>query len=486
MSAYSQAFGCFLLFWGRVADIYGMKRIFVWGTAWVALTSLLNPFVTNEIAFDLVRGLQGLVRWRPTGPPGHRRARAAADLVTQGAAANVPTALGILGTTFRPGKAKTYAFAAYGGFAPAGHRGGVLTRRSGKGAGAPLGSIFGNILAGVISGYSSWRWVFGSMAILSGVIAVAGLLVIPDDQPTDTEKGSTARAGVDWIGAVLITTGLFALLFALTEVNVVGWTTYWIPILMVGSLLSVALFVVWQIRLEQQGQQAPLMKVSVFRSAQFSTAMLIMTLFSSSFNGFLVYATYFYQGYQGLDALQTTLRFIPTGVAGIVASIAVAFALDTVPTWLILLLGNACVALASLLFAVPLPGDTSYWAYGAEAMSLAVLGSDTTWPSMTLFTSHALPQQDQALGGALVNAVGQVGRSLGLAAATAVQIAVMGSARGVGVQDAGPVLPWDEPTLAGLRAGAWFNFGVGACSVTVIALMFRGTGIIGRDGMRKA
>ncbi len=62
MSAYALAFGCFLLVWGRIADIYGKKRIFVYGTAWVALTTLVNPFLPNEIAFDLFRGLQGLVR----------------------------------------------------------------------------------------------------------------------------------------------------------------------------------------------------------------------------------------------------------------------------------------------------------------------------------------------------------------------------------------------------------------------------------------
>jgi hypothetical protein len=51
----------------------------------------VNPFIPNEIGFDVFRGLQGL-----------------------GSAANVPTALGILGTTFKPGKAKNYAFSAYG------------------------------------------------------------------------------------------------------------------------------------------------------------------------------------------------------------------------------------------------------------------------------------------------------------------------------------------------------------------------------------
>lgn len=63
LSAYSLTFGCFMLFWGRVADIYGKRKIFVLGSAWFAATTLVNPFLPNEIAFDLFRGLQGLVSW---------------------------------------------------------------------------------------------------------------------------------------------------------------------------------------------------------------------------------------------------------------------------------------------------------------------------------------------------------------------------------------------------------------------------------------
>lgn len=61
VSAYSLAFGCFLLLWGRIADIYGRRVIFICGSAWMALTTVVNPFLPNEIAFDLFRGLQGLV-----------------------------------------------------------------------------------------------------------------------------------------------------------------------------------------------------------------------------------------------------------------------------------------------------------------------------------------------------------------------------------------------------------------------------------------
>ncbi|KAK3323665.1 major facilitator superfamily-domain-containing protein [Cercophora scortea] len=444
VSAYSLAFGCFLLLWGRVADIYGKRRIFIWGSAWVAVTTVVNPFLRNEIAFDLFRGLQGL-----------------------GAAANVPTAIGILGTTFPPGKAKNYAFSCYA-------------------AGAPLGAVFGNLIAGFISQYASWKWVFGAISLMAAAITVAAIAIIPPPKHTLHEEGVTVKASVDWLGGALITGGLLALLFALTEGNVVGWSTPWVPVLIVVSVALVALFVFWQRHLEKGGTRAPIMKVSVFRSGRFSAAMLIMALFFSSFNGWLVYATYFFQNYQGLDTLQTTLRFIPTGVSGVLAAMVVSQLISRIPTYMLLGFGNVCAIISAILFAIPIPSDTTYWAFGLPAMILSVFGADAAWPCLILFTSHSLPQTDQALGGALVNAMGQVGRAIGLAVATAIQTAVMARERGVSVEHVGPVLQWDYASLLGIRAAEWWNAALGFASLIVVLVAFRGSGIVGKVEAKKA
>ncbi|KAH8912261.1 MFS general substrate transporter [Coniochaeta sp. PMI_546] len=442
VSAYTLTFGCFLLLWGRIGDIYGKRKVFIIGSLWVAVTTACNPFIPNEIGFDIFRALQGL-----------------------GAAANVPTALGILGTTFPPGKAKNYAFSTYA-------------------AGAPLGSVFGNLLAGFIAAYTSWKWVFGVMAIMAAAVSFAAIAIIPPPKHTLHDEGVTVKDSVDWIGAALITVGLFALMFALTEGNIVGWSTPWIPVLIVISLALVTLFVFWQRHLEKKGGLPPLLKISVFKSGKFSAAMVIMALFFSSFNGFLVYATFYFQDFQGVSALQTTLRFIPTGVTGVLTAFIVSQFIARVPTYLILLFGNFCVSISCLLFAVPIPPTTSYFAYGLPAMILSVFGADTTWPCMTLFTSHALPQQDQALGGALVNSMGQIGRSIGLAIATALQTAVMARKRGLSVQDVGPVKAWDDASLLGMQAANWFHFALGVTSMVIAVSAFRGAGIVGKAGVR--
>ncbi|KAK5653918.1 hypothetical protein OQA88_7843 [Cercophora sp. LCS_1] len=443
VSAYNLAFGCFLLLWGRIADIFGRRRIFIWGSAWVAVTTAVNPFLPNEIAFDLFRGLQGL-----------------------GAAANVPTAIGILATTFPPGKAKNYAISCYA-------------------AGAPLGAVFGNLIAGFVASYASWKWVFGVVAIMAAAITIAAIAIIPHPKHTLQEEGATIRSSVDWIGAFLVTAGLFALLFALTEGNVVGWSTPWVPVLIVISVALVVLFVFWQRYLERTGKRAPIMKVSVFKSKRFSAAMMTMALFFSSFNGYLVYATYFYQDYQGLSALQTTLRFLPTGVVGLVTAAIVSQLLAIVPAYIMLAFGNLCVSVACLLYAVPLPPNLIYWAAGFPAMVLSVFGADVAWPCLILFTSRSLPQEDQALGAALVNAMGQVGRAIGLAIATAIQTAVMARERGVSVEEVGRVEQWEDASLQGIRAAEYLNFALGVGALAVVLFAFRGSGIIGKAGRPK-
>lgn len=404
--------------------------------------TVINPFIPNEIAFDLFRGMQGL-----------------------GAAANVPTAIGILGTTFPPGKAKNYAFSTYS-------------------AGAPMGSILGNLLGGLVASYAHWTWVFWILAIMAALVTVAGYFVIPPPPTTLHAQGVKVGATVDWIGAVLITVGSMLLLFALTEGNVVGWSTPWVPVLIVVSVILIAVFVVWQHHLEKKGKQTPLMKVSVFKNLRFSAAMANMAFFFASFNGFLIFATYYFQDFQGLSAIQTTLRFIPTGVVGAITATVTGKLIAIVPTYMLLLFGNISCTMACLLFALPIPPTTSYFAYGLPAMVLAVFGVDTAWPCLTLFTSQSLPQADQAMGGAMVNAAGQFGRAIGLAIATAVQTVVMANERGVSVENSGPLKPWDRPTLKGLQAAQYLNLGLGVVGLLVVAFALRKSGTIGKTGIK--
>lgn len=243
VSSYALAFGCFLLLWGRLADVYGKRPIFILGSAWVCVVTLVCPFVPSEIGFDVFRGLQGL-----------------------GGAANVPTAIGILGVTFEPGKAKNYAFATYS-------------------AGAPMGAILGNIMSGLVAEYATWKWVFWILAIIAAATTIAGHFLIP--LPTIHPSEGELKNAVDWVGGTVVTVALFILLFALTEANTVGWSTPYIPTIIVVSVLLLTGFVLWQLYLEKRTTRKPLVKISLFARKRVAASLFVMAMFFSSFNNYL-------------------------------------------------------------------------------------------------------------------------------------------------------------------------------------------------------
>jgi len=230
------------------------------------------------------------------------------------------------------------------------------------------------------------------------------------------------------------------------------------------------------------------MKMSIFKNGKFTAANVLMALFFSSFNNYLIFATYWFQDYQGLSVIQTTLRFLPNGITGILVATITGQILSRVPGDYILTFSTICVSISSLLFAIPIPVHTTYWAYGFPAMVLCVSGADTIFPVLTLFVAKTLPAEDASLGGALITAVGQIGRAVGLAIATAVQTAVVAREKGLRVDEIGgeghKTEPWDDALKVGIRTTAWFNFGMSVASTAVVIFLIRGIGIIGGKGKR--
>ena len=170
--------------------------------------SLGCGFTQDEIAIDVLRGLQGI-----------------------GGAAVVPAALGILAHAFPPSKARAIAFSTFA-------------------AGAPMGGAIGNVIGGILTQLTAatWRSVFFLMAGLGAACFLGGLWVIDKDLPS-TEKDRR----VDWLGALLVTAGLVLIVFVLSDGSIApnGWgTSYIIAFLVIGVLLLV-IFFFWQHYLEK-------------------------------------------------------------------------------------------------------------------------------------------------------------------------------------------------------------------------------------------
>ena len=100
--------------------------------------------------------------------------------------------------------------------------------------------------------------------MIAALVTIAGHFVIP--LPVIKPLESDVQHAVDWVGGTTITIALFALLFALTEGNVVGWSKPYIGAIIGLSVVLMVAFVMWQIHLEKKTVRRPLVKISIFKN----------------------------------------------------------------------------------------------------------------------------------------------------------------------------------------------------------------------------
>ena len=142
--------------------MYGGYPLYVGGTIWLAAWSLVTGFSKNALMLDLCRALQGL-----------------------GPAAFLPSSMMLLGSIYRPGPRKNLVFSIYG-------------------ASAPFGFWCGIFFAGLIGEYTTWGpyfWIGTALTVITGITAVLAI-------PSDIEERRGLGIKMDWLGAVLGSSGL--------------------------------------------------------------------------------------------------------------------------------------------------------------------------------------------------------------------------------------------------------------------------------------
>ncbi|HUV48983.1 MAG TPA: MFS transporter, partial [Actinomycetes bacterium] len=167
LTAYTLAFGGFLLLGGRAGDILGRRRVFIFGILLFTLGSLGGGFAWSEASLLVFRAVQGL-----------------------GAAIAAPTALSLIATEFPEGKERNRAMGVYAAM---------------SGAGAAVGLILGGFLTEI-----DWRWVMFVNVPIGLFIALVAPRAL-----TETERHT---GKFDLPGAISATLGLGLLVYALTEV----------------------------------------------------------------------------------------------------------------------------------------------------------------------------------------------------------------------------------------------------------------------------
>ncbi|WP_064745134.1 DHA2 family efflux MFS transporter permease subunit [Pseudonocardia acaciae] len=273
-----------------------------------------------------------------------------------------------------------------------------------------LGVVFapavGPTLGGYLVEYVDWRLIFFINVPIGVLGAIAAALVLP--------KIGDGRGGrLDVWGFVTISSGLFALLLALSEGQDWGWNSYRVLMLLTYSALSLALFVVIELEVDQ-----PLLDVRMFRYWQFTNSLVLIGLMSVALFAVLFYIPLLLQQGQNLGAFETGLLLLPQAlVMGVMMPIAGRLYDLIGPRWPAMI-GLGIVAVGTyLLHDLTLDASREHimWllAFRAVGMGLAMM------PIMTGGMA-AVPQRLVSRASAFNNVVQRCVAALGLAVLTAV------------------------------------------------------------------
>ena len=361
VNAYTLVFGGFLLLGGRAGDLLGRKRLFLIGLVVFTTASLLNGLSSSSGQLIGFRALQGL-----------------------GAALVSPAALSIISTTFAEGKERARALGVWAAIAIG-------------------GSAFGLVLGGWLTQSFSWRWIFFVNVPVGIAAFIASLRLVPESRDEHASKH------YDLGGAVTVTGGLMALVYAIVKAETKGWGSTTTVGFFILSAALLASFIVLELR-----SPHPLVRLSIFRTRSLSTANLTMFLVASGMFAMFFFNTLYVQRVLGYHPLKAGVAFLPF-TAGIMISAGVSSSLaPRVGVRPVAAVGMVLTALGMVLFA-RMPVDGSYLTDVLPGMALASLGMGAVFMPLTLVATTGLKNEDQGLASGLFNTSQQVGGALGLA-----------------------------------------------------------------------
>lgn len=261
ITSYSLIFGSLLLFGSRAADLLGRRRMFLTGLGIFTASSFASAMAGTAGALFAARAGQGL-----------------------GAAMLSPAALAIIMTAFQ-GNQRAKALAAWGAVG---------------GAGAAIGVLVG----GVLTEFTDWRMIFYVNLPVAAALAIAALRIIPADTRQPRWKGLDLR------GALLATTSLAAIVFAITQAEGAGWTSVQTHLFGLGGLAGLAAFAALERRTD-----TPLLRIDRLADRAVGGGLFLMLAAAGSIFGLFLLSSLYLQTVLGWGPLATGLAFIPLAVA---------------------------------------------------------------------------------------------------------------------------------------------------------------------------
>ncbi|MFE5721253.1 MFS transporter [Streptomyces erythrochromogenes] len=265
VTAFALPSGGFLLLFGRIADLYGRKRLFLTGLVVFGAASVLATLAWDPASFLAGRALQGL-----------------------GAAVIVPTGMSLLTTTFPEGPLREKAL---------GISGTLLS----------LGFTVGMVLGGVMTDTLGWRSTMGLLAVAAGVVLVLAPGLLPESRTPE-------RPRLDVPGAVTVTGGLLAVIYSLSTAAQRGFGDVDVWGTLVAGLVLLVVFVAVESK-----SPAPLVSLPMLRRRTVAWGNFAGLITFSMMSTVVFVLTLYLQETLELSSFRTGLVFGVQGIASVVA-----------------------------------------------------------------------------------------------------------------------------------------------------------------------
>jgi EmrB/QacA subfamily drug resistance transporter len=358
VTGYALSFAALMLIGGKLADAYGRRLIFVVGIVVFTLASLWCGLADSGNMLIIARIVQGA-----------------------GAALMNPATLSIIAATFPP-KERGMAIGIWAGV-------------------SALALAIGPLLGGLLTEHLSWHWIF-FVNVPIGVVAIAASYLLI------TESKDSTHVSLDLPGLGTSALGLFALTYGLIEANAYGWSSARIVGSFVVAVVSLTAFVVIERR-----RRAPMLDLSLFRSGTYAGANIAMLLTALSMFGVFFFVSLYMQNVLGYSAVQAGAAFLPMTLMIILVAPIAGKSSDKYGSRWLMTIGMVLLGV-QLLYLSQLDAGASFWNL-LPGFLVGGLGMALTMTPTAAAATRAVPVEKSGVGSAVLNAMRQVGGSVGIA-----------------------------------------------------------------------
>jgi EmrB/QacA subfamily drug resistance transporter len=369
VTAYTLAFGGFLLLGGRAADLYGRRKVFLAGVTLFAIVSLLDGLAVNSTMLIGLRALQGLA-----------------------GAFMSPAALSIVLITYKEGHERNIALSIWGAVAAGGAAVGVL-------------------LGGILTQYLGWRWNFFINVPVAAIVLAGAWKLVPKHESEETHND------LDLPGAVSVTAGLMLLVYGLVKAPSVGWTAHSTLGFIAGALALLVFFVI-----NEKRAKNPLMPLSIFKIRNITGANLTQMPIAAALFAVFYFTSIYIQEILHFSPLKTGFAFLPVPIVIAIAATNAPKLVKKIGYKKILMVSPWVIALGLFMLGhIPVEGD--YFKHVLPGLVVMAFGAGFTFVSTTIAATSGVPGREAGLASGLINTAQQLGGALGLAVLSGVAAA---------------------------------------------------------------